>query len=125
MDGTLYLSPGLVATLPDHINGGSGICPQHQELHDKGYVAFVEIDGSKTGVNFDNKDASEREVLRTGRMIHIRRTVAAKVLRNGAAKDASRTARVLYVDIGAIDQLVAFINGSIAEGSLSADDAPI
>lgn len=58
---------------------GYGLCQEHEELKDKGYVALVELDPAKSkneGSNIKLEDA-----YRTGRLMHIKRDVLLEILK--------------------------------------------
>lgn len=57
---------------------GMGMCPEHDKLNKDGYIAFVGIDPKKSSSS--NKGFMQGEdAHRTGRLMHIRRTVAKKM----------------------------------------------
>lgn len=50
---------------------GYGLCPEHQELFDKGYIALVEATSPSHGANLKPEDA-----IRTGTVCHLKREAA-------------------------------------------------
>jgi hypothetical protein len=51
----------------------SGMCEEHQKLHDDGFVAFVEI--TSNSASRDGR-VKQEDAFRTGRLMHIRKEAA-------------------------------------------------
>lgn len=51
---------------------GYGLCEEHQELRDKGYIALIEVTNTK-----DPKTLNEAD--RTGRLVHLHQDAFAKI----------------------------------------------
>lgn len=51
---------------------GRGMCPEHQALHDEGYVALVGIDPDKSDTH--GGTVLEKGAYRTGNIMHVRRS---------------------------------------------------
>lgn len=56
---------------------GYSLCPEHEKLHQEGYVALVAVDKDKSRVR--GNTANPGEVYRTGDIVHIRRSAFGKV----------------------------------------------
>ena len=57
---------------------GMGLCPQDKEWHDNGYLALVCIDKSKSAFNKDR--INPKDAYRLGRIAHLKRDFADKML---------------------------------------------
>ena len=58
---------------------GWGLCPEHQKLHEDGYVALVVIDPDRSPFPYKPKT-----VYRLGKVMHIKRSVWAKIFDTSA-----------------------------------------
>lgn len=68
--GTLLLDKRLRPSMERLTLTGWGLCPEHQQLFDDDFIAFVEITNTEdTSPSFESAD-------RTGRVMHIRRPAA-------------------------------------------------
>ena len=72
--GSILLNRRMTNTLEEHTVTGMGLCPEHLRMHNEGYVALVEAETPS-----DTSTVKEEDVSRTGRILHIRRTVARKM----------------------------------------------
>lgn len=63
-------------TLDPTVVTGLSLCPKHDQLHQDGFVAFVEVDETKSDVT---KKLTPTNAYRTGTIIHIKRGVARKI----------------------------------------------
>lgn len=59
---------------------GWGLCPEHQELADRGYIALVECDPEKTPAH--GSTVKPEDAYRTGLVVHVRREVAERIFRD-------------------------------------------
>jgi len=76
--GALLLDRRLSNRFEQKTVTGSGICPEHETMHNDGFLALVEADPSKSTIGWDGKIAPEK-AYRTGTIAHIRRTVARQI----------------------------------------------
>lgn len=79
--GAILLHKRLRQSLERHTITGEGLCPEHQKLHEEGFLALVECDESKSSVRSGaNGDIIKPgEEYRTGTITHIRRTAARQI----------------------------------------------
>lgn len=103
--GSILLDKRLRATLDRNVVVGHGLCPEHQQKHDDGYVALVGCDPSKSTVGPDNR-ASPDEVWRTGSVAHLRRTAFEELFRqpHPVSKDGEPLP-VIFVEEAVITRL--------------------
>jgi hypothetical protein len=72
--GSILLDKQLRERFERNTVTGNGLCPEHQKLHDDGYLALVAIDESKSQLS--NNTTTPNTAYRTGDIAHVRRTVA-------------------------------------------------
>ena len=70
--GDLLLDTQLRQQFDMHTVTGWGLCETHQELHDKGFIALVAIDPTKSKRGRDG-NVSAHDAYRTGHVIHVLR----------------------------------------------------
>lgn len=78
--GNLLLKKDMRKTMERHTVTARGLCPQHEELYKQGYIALVEIDPAKSGIE-SNKERNIKieDAYRTGKFLHIKRAAFAKI----------------------------------------------
>lgn len=76
---------------------GFGLCKEHKELYDQGYVALVEVDPSKSTI--ENGRIAPSNAYRTGNVCHMKRDACFRVF----GKDVDTPA--MFVEVGVIDEL--------------------
>ena len=102
--GNLLLDKRLRASMKRLTTTGWGLCPEHQKLSDDGFVALVECDPQRSGSPAEGRLKPE-QAYRTGRLIHLRRTVFAKVF-NVSIEDKQAC---VFVEPGVIEQLQTMV----------------
>jgi hypothetical protein len=80
---------------------GWGLCPEHQQLFTKGFVALVECDPQRSGPPTGN--LKPEQAYRTGRLAHLKREVFAQVF-NVLIADRQPC---VFVEPGVIERLQA------------------
>lgn len=80
---------------------GMGICPEVEELFDKGYVALIEVDSAKSGSGNDKK-LSPKDAYRTGNIAYLKRDVL-KELFTVPLEDSQN---IVYIDEKTFQHLV-------------------
>ena len=80
---------------------GMGICPEVEELFDKGYVALIEVDSAKSGSGND-KELSPKDAYRTGNIAYLKRDVL-KELFTMPLEDSQN---IVYIDEKTFQHLV-------------------
>jgi hypothetical protein len=75
---------------------GTGLCPAHQDLYDKGYIALVEVTSPSHGANIKLEDAD-----RTGAVCHLSREVADDIFNI----KLSKTIPMVFVEPSVIEKL--------------------
>lgn len=73
--GSILLDKKLRNKLDSTTLTGMSLCPEHQKLHNDGYLALVEIDPTKS-IPSANGRVKPEDAYRTGKIIHIRYSVA-------------------------------------------------
>jgi hypothetical protein len=81
-----------------HTVTGAGLCPEHESLHKRGFVALVECDQEKTSAVAGIVQPEDAH--RTGVIMHIRRRVWEKIF-DSEAPDSP----MVFMEIGVIDKL--------------------
>lgn len=82
--GNLLLDQRLRARFDRHTATGWGLCPEHQKLHDGGYVALIECDPQRSGLSSGDSRLKPEQAYRTGAVAHLRREAFALVRRASA-----------------------------------------
>lgn len=70
--GAVLLHKRLAKTLEEHTLTGRGLCPEHQKLHDEGYIALVEVD-PELSRPMPNGNLTAKTAHCTGTIVHMRR----------------------------------------------------
>lgn len=91
--GSILLDRRLCDSLERSTITGTGLCPEHLKLFDDGYIALVEVANKQNSTTLKPQDAD-----RTGRIAHVRRTVATEIF-NAALPDGA----MVYVEAGTDD----------------------
>ena len=87
------------------ITGMGGLCPEHKQLYDEGYVALVSIDESKSE-KLSNGSFAPAKVYRTGTVAHVRVAVYDKLFNVPIPKDADgKPGALVFCDSLVIDHL--------------------
>lgn len=84
-----------------HTATGWGLCPEHQKLSDDGFVALVECDPQRSGSASDADRMKPEQAYRTGRLMHLKREVFARVFNVPIADKQP----CVFVEPGVIEQL--------------------
>lgn len=87
---------------------GWSLCPEHKKLHEEGYLALVEIaEPQYVKEKYKLEDAPQR----TGRVMHVRRTLAAEIF-DVDLKDAKGEFHpMMFIDKQVYDALEAKAKG--------------
>lgn len=101
--GNLLLDRRLRASLEWHTTTGWGLCAEHRQRFEEGYVALVECDPQRSGSPAHQDRLPPDRVWRTGRLAHLKREVFAKVFN---VSIGSRQPCV-FVEPGVIEQLAS------------------
>lgn len=83
--GTILLDRRLKESMEGHTVTGMGLCPEDEQKYKEGYLALVEINPSKSKEH--KGKIKPEDAYRTGVVVHIRRTVARKILNIPIADD--------------------------------------
>jgi hypothetical protein len=106
--GAILLDRRLRATLEMHTLTGWGLCPEHQALFDKGFVALVEFDPAQSGAPLPGDRLRPEQAHRTGAVLHMRREAFAQIF--GALADTELP--FVFVELGAIAKLQSLVAAS-------------
>ena len=102
--GNLLLDRRLRASMEHHTTTGWGLCPEHQKLSDDGFVALVECDPQRSAPAGAGRIKPE-QAYRTGRLVHLKRDVFAKVFNAPITDDQA----CVFVEPGVIEQLESMV----------------
>ena len=83
--GDILLDKRLKKSLERYTVTGTGLCPEHQQLADSGYIALLVVEG-------DNQ-------IRTGELVHLKREVAEQMF------NQSMPSKIAYIDREVFDHL--------------------
>ena len=104
--GEILLDKRLRASMEKYTVTGWGICPEHQKLHDDGYVAMIGCDKDKSELNPDGSIKPE-SAYRTGSFSHVRVEAFEKVF------DTSVPEKLFcFCEQGVLDHLKKLDEGS-------------
>jgi len=95
----VLLHKQLKSVLEHHTLTGNGLCPEHQQLFDDGYIALIECDVSKSEVHGSKIDPSE--AYRTGNIVHVKRDIADKLFSVSFPSNIP----IAFVEQGVIEKL--------------------
>lgn len=99
--GAILLDRRLRASMERHTATGWGLCPEHQNLSDDGFVALVECDPQRSGSPAGGGRVKPEQAYRTGRLAHLKREAFAQVFDVPIAADQP----CVFVEPGVIEQL--------------------
>lgn len=103
--GSLLLDRRLHARFERYTTTGWGLCPEHLQLFDDGFVALVECDPAQSGHPSSVNLLKPDQVYRTGRIMHLKWAMAGHLL------NVSMESRLplVFVEPGVIEKLQAMI----------------
>ncbi len=78
---------------------GVGLCPEHMEMHNTGFIALIAIDPDQSALQ--NGKVKPSQAHRTGQVIHIKRTMIDKLLE---MDEKTLAEPCLYVEEEMLDQ---------------------
>lgn len=107
--GAILLDRRLRDSMERYTLTGNGLCPEHQKLHDDGYIALIEIDPTKTTIHGNNIKPGEE--YRTGKVCHLKREAAGQIF-NVPITDKP----LMFVEPGVIEKLQAMVEGGEESG---------
>ena len=100
--GCILLDRRLRQVFNTHTTTGWGLCPEHQKLHEEGFIALIECDAEKSGNPAPGGTVKPENAHRTGLIAQIRREAFSKVF------DLPYTDRpCVFVEVGTIERLQA------------------
>jgi hypothetical protein len=106
--GAILFDRRLRAALERFTLTGWGLCPAHQALFDKGFVALVEFDPAQSGSPLPGDRLRPEQAYRTGSVLHMRREPFAEIF--NVSVDFKLP--FVFVEIGAIEKLQALVEAS-------------
>ena len=77
--GSLLLDRRLRARFEHRTATGWGLCAEHRQLFDDGYVALIECDPQRSGLPADGDRLKPEQAYRTGRLAHVKREAFARL----------------------------------------------
>lgn len=102
--GAILLDRRMRDTFDRHTVTGMGLCPDHQEKYDEGFIALVECDQAKTKIRGDV--VQPEEAYRTGNYAHVRKEIWTKIFDTDAPN-----LPMVFIEIGVIAMLEAMTGG--------------
>jgi hypothetical protein len=108
--GGILIDKRLRACLDRFTITGWGLCPAHQDLFEKGFIALVEFDPAQSGDPLPGDRVQPQKAYRTGTVMHVRRAVAAEVFNISLDPELP----CVFVEIGAIEKLQALIEAAVS-----------
>ena len=106
--GALLIDKRLRASMNRYTTTGWGLCPKHQQLFDKGFVALIECDPDKSGNPSDGHLVKPGQAYRTGKIAHLKREVFPRIFNTSIRPDMP----YVFVEPGVIDKLQASVSPS-------------
>ncbi|WP_186266975.1 ATPase [Burkholderia gladioli] len=103
--GAILLDRRLRASMEQHTATGWGLCSEHQKLSDDRFVALVECDPQRSGSPAGGASVKPEQAYRTGRLVHLRRELFARVFNVQIADKQP----CVFVEPGVIEQLQSLI----------------
>jgi hypothetical protein len=104
--GAILLDRRLRASLEHQTTIGWGLCPEHRELHEDGFIALIECDPEKSGNPAADAMVKPENAYRTGTVAYMKRDVFTQVFNLAAAPDLP----AVYVEVGLIARLQSMIH---------------
>ena len=101
--GAILLDRRLRDSLERTTLTGNGLCPEHEQLHDDGYVALVECDQERTRTDGDT--VKPENAYRTGNIAHVRRSVWPHIFDSEAPTKDGEPLPMVFIEIGVIAEL--------------------
>ena len=77
--GSLLLDKRLKDRFDKHTCTGMGMCPEHQQLYDDGYIALVAIDEAASVTSANRSTIKPEDAFRTGMVAHIKKEAWANI----------------------------------------------
>jgi hypothetical protein len=99
--GTVLLDRRLRESMLKYTVTGSGLCPEHQALHDQGFIALVECDPAKSHLPPSGYRLQPGMAYRTGRIAHLKRDAWSQVFNINIPPDLP----LVFVEPGVIDRV--------------------
>jgi hypothetical protein len=100
--GALLLDTRLRNRFERNTTTGMGLCKEHKQLHEDGYIALVEVDPSKSD-GVPGGALKPEQAWRTGRVAHVRRSAWDKIF--NVPLDPKLP--MVYLDIEGFDKIAA------------------
>lgn len=111
--GALLLDKRLRPRFDRYTCTGFGLCPEHQRLHDEGYIALVECDPNRSDVAQSTTHIKPEQAYRTGRLLHLKREVFRKLF----DMDCPNTQPMVFIEPGLIERLQELQEKRTASGA--------
>ncbi|MGV8399256.1 ATPase [Pseudomonas aeruginosa] len=104
--GCILLDKRLRASMGHHTVTGWGLCPEHQEMFDRGFIALVECDPKRSGAGSASARMKPEQAYRTGQLAHLKREVFARIFDVPVAPDLP----CVFVEPGVLERLQAMVD---------------
>lgn len=101
--GAVLLDRRLRDSLVKYTLTGSGLCPEHQTLHEQGFIALIECDPVRSGLPPSGCRLHPGKAYRTGRIAHLKRDICAQVFNVPIPPELP----LVFVEPGVIEKLTA------------------
>jgi len=100
--GSILLDRRLRASLDRHTVTGYGLCPEHEKLHEEGFIALIECDPAKSDAPNAEGTLKPWQVYRTGIVTYLKREA---FLRLFDIPDTEKLSPCMFVEPG-VTQLI-------------------
>lgn len=104
--GAILLDRRLKASMERQTTTGWGLCPEHREMHENGFIALIECDPAKSGDPAAGAMVKPEDAYRTGAVAHMKREVFSQVFNFAIAPDVP----AIYVETGLISTLQSMVH---------------
>ena len=104
--GNIIMDKRLKESFDSKTVTGYGLCEEHEELFNQGYVALIEIDEKKSNLAGKNKDIHSKDVYRTGNLAHIKIDIFRNIF---SFSPPHRNQAYVFVEEGLIEKLKLLI----------------
>ena len=90
---------------------GTGLCPEHQEKYDEGYVAMVAVDPAKSGAFSGSPTLKAEDAYRTGAVAHVKFDAWGKIFNSPPPEKDGERLPMVFVDEQVITMLAEKLGG--------------
>lgn len=104
---TILLDRRMKASMNKYTLTGWGMCPEHQQKYDEGYIALVAVDPKKSKIPSSGPIAKQEDVYRTGTIAHIKEHVFVQIMNAPSRDKESRMYPMMFCEPDVVEKLQA------------------